>query len=36
MVDSLDRTWWGGYRKVLETRFAQDEVVIRALAMQRL
>jgi hypothetical protein len=36
MTESLDGTWWSGYRKVLETRFAQDEVVIRALGMQRL
>ena len=36
MTESLDRAWWARYREVLETRFAQDEVVIRALGMDRL
>lgn len=36
MTESLDVGWWSSYRKVLESRFAQDEVVIRALGMQRL
>lgn len=36
MVDGLDERWWKDYRVSLEARFAQDEVVIRALAMRRL
>jgi hypothetical protein len=36
MVDALDRAWWAGYRKVLERRFAQDELMVRALATERL
>ena len=36
MVDSLDRTWWREYRRALEGRFRQDELVVRAQAMQRL
>ena len=36
MVDELDRGWWAGYRKELERRFAQDELMIRALETERL
>ena len=36
MVDDLDRAWWATYRKALEQRFAQDELMIRALATERL
>jgi hypothetical protein len=36
MDHSLDREWWAGYRLELEERFRQDEVVVRALAAQRL
>jgi hypothetical protein len=36
MVDHLDRDWWSRYRGVLEQRFAQDELVVRATAMERL
>jgi hypothetical protein len=36
MVEELDRTWWSAYRERLESRFRQDEVVIRALAVQPL
>ena len=36
MVDHLDRDWWSRYRGVLERRFAQDELVVRATAMERL
>jgi hypothetical protein len=36
MVDHLDRDWWSRYRAALETRFAQDELVVRATAMERL
>ncbi len=36
MVESLDAAWWAAYRHELETRFAQDAVVIRAHAVQLL
>jgi Enoyl-(Acyl carrier protein) reductase len=36
MVESLNRTWWRQYRNVLEKRFKQKEVLIRALAMEKL
>jgi hypothetical protein len=34
MAAALDRTWWRGYRRRLEARFRQDEVVIRAHAIE--
>lgn len=36
MADALDRAWWGGYRQALEHRFRQDEVLVRATAVERL
>ena len=36
MVESLDPAWWSGYRRELERRFEQDELVVRAQPMQRL
>lgn len=30
MADALDRPWWKAYRKELEGRFAQDELLVRA------
>ena len=36
MVDHLDRDWWSQYRTTLEQRFAQDEIVVRATAVERL
>jgi hypothetical protein len=36
MVDELDRGWWAGYRDELARRFSQQELVVRALDMQRL
>jgi hypothetical protein len=36
MVDDLDRVWWSRYRETLEERFAQEELVVRATAMERL
>lgn len=36
MTASLDRAWWGRYRADLEGRFRQDEVVVRALGMEKL
>ena len=36
MAESLDDRWWRDYRTRLERRFRQDEVVVRALPMERL
>jgi hypothetical protein len=34
MTDAVDDVWWCNYRKALETRFRQDEIVIRAQQIQ--
>lgn len=36
MTEALDRSWWRGYREALEQRFRQEEVMVRALAADRL
>jgi hypothetical protein len=36
MAEELDRAWWTGYRRELESRFRQDEILIRATACERL
>jgi hypothetical protein len=36
MTEKLDRNWWAEYRAALETRFQQDELVVRALPIERL
>ena len=36
MVDELDREWWGSFRADLEQRFAQQELVARAIPVERL
>jgi hypothetical protein len=36
MTQNLDAAWWASYRAELEARFSQDQVVVRALPMQRL
>ena len=36
VVDVFDRDWWAGYREQLETRFGQEEVLARAMAMERI
>ena len=36
MTESLEKSWWASYRKVLESRFAQDQIVVRAFEMQLL
>jgi len=36
MADALDRAWWERYRRTLEERFRQDELVIRAQVIERL
>ena len=30
MTDVLDHAWWRQYRSIIETRFAQDAIVVRA------
>lgn len=36
MADQLDRAWWRRYGETLARRFAQQELVIRATAFERL
>jgi hypothetical protein len=36
VVDSLERAWWEAYRRQLEERFRQRELLIRALDCERL
>jgi hypothetical protein len=36
MTDHLDRAWWDAYRRELEARFRQDELVVRAMQIERL
>ena len=36
MAETLDRDTWDRYRKRLEREFAQDEIMIRATAIERL
>ncbi len=36
MAEQLDRKWWGQFRADLELRFTQQELVVRAQAIERL
>jgi hypothetical protein len=36
MAETLDRAWWGRYRRELEARFQQDAIVVRAQAFEPL
>ena len=36
MAEALDRDWWAQYRRELERRFEQDEILIRATRVERL
>lgn len=36
MAEALDRRWWAAYRRTLEQRFYQDEVLVRATSVERL
>jgi hypothetical protein len=36
MVDAIDRPWWFEYRRELELRFAQDEILLRSSSVERL
>jgi hypothetical protein len=36
VANEIDRAWWAGYRDGLQRRFRQDEVLVRATAVERL
>ena len=36
MVETLEHAWWSAYRRQLETAFRQDEIVVRAMPVERL
>lgn len=36
MCERLDRCWWHDYRRHLESRFRQQEVVVRAVPVEKL
>lgn len=36
MAEELDREWWGEYREDLKERFRQEEVLVRAVEVERL
>lgn len=36
MVEVFDEVWWRDYRRSLEQAFQQEEIVVRALPMQRI
>jgi hypothetical protein len=36
MTEAIDRPWWGSYRRELEARFRQEEIIIRAQIIERL
>ena len=36
MVGRLNKVWWRKYRSTLERRFDQDEVIVRALRLEKL
>lgn len=36
MVETIDRAWWQAYRRGLERRLRQDEVLVRATQVERL
>lgn len=36
MAEELERDWWAEYRKKLERMLAQDEIVVRAVLIDRL
>jgi hypothetical protein len=36
MTETLDREWWAAFRRALEQRFAQEELVVRSQVIERL
>ena len=36
LVEQLDRSWWVDYRSMLEVRFEQEELVVRAWPIEQL
>jgi hypothetical protein len=35
MVEEFEEAWWAGYRKTLEERFDQQELIVRAIEIAR-
>jgi hypothetical protein len=35
MAETFDRAWWTAYRRELERRFAQEELVVRGMPLER-
>lgn len=35
MVETFERDWWSSFRKTLERTFRQQEMVVRAIAIER-
>jgi len=36
MTERIDRDWWKHYREILEKTFRQNEIVVRAIAVDKL
>jgi len=36
MLDAIDHSWWRKYRRLLEDRFEQEEILIRSFAVEKL
>jgi hypothetical protein len=36
MVDAVDRAWWSAYRRALEQTFRQEEILLWAIACDRI
>jgi hypothetical protein len=36
MVEALDRAWWRAYARELARAFRQEDIVLRAIAIERL
>jgi len=36
MTQSVDAAWWASYRRLLEERFRQDQILIRAIHVEQL
>ena len=36
MAEALDRSWWRSFRKLLERRFEQEELVVRSQEVEKL
>jgi hypothetical protein len=36
MAEALDRAWWDAYRRTLEARFRQEQILVRATRVELL